>query len=71
MSVDVRASSSIRGRSRKGAWIEILTVLALRKTAKGRSRKGAWIEITPDRSNIIHDYHEDGRSRKGAWIEIN
>ena len=21
-----------------------------------RSREGAWIEITPERSNIIHDY---------------
>ena len=32
-----------------------------------RSREGAWIEITPERSNIIHDYR---RSREGAWIEI-
>ena len=32
-------------RSRKGAWIEILTVMIIMRTALSRSRKGAWIEI--------------------------
>ena len=34
-----------RGRSRKGAWIEILVGTAKTYVNKGRSRKGAWIEI--------------------------
>ena len=34
-----------RGRSRKGAWIEILTLPGVKKQLQCRSRKGAWIEI--------------------------
>ena len=33
------------GRSRKGAWIEIITLAVNHIAKNGRSRKGAWIEI--------------------------
>ena len=34
------------GRSREGAWIEIMQLLKVTLTANiGRSREGAWIEI--------------------------
>ena len=36
---------SIQCRSRKGAWIEILTPTFSANSFIGRSRKGAWIEI--------------------------
>lgn len=35
-----------KGRSRKGAWIEMIERSELAVTKLGRSRKGAWIEIT-------------------------
>ena len=38
----------MRGRSRKGAWIEIAEVLCGSIAPAGRSRKGAWIEISPE-----------------------
>ena len=58
---------SEKGRSRKGAWIEIFITDAASSAFNGRSRKGAWIEI-----NLHRDYRNSpiGRSRKGAWIEI-
>ena len=34
------------GRSRKGAWIEILALFPRMRVCSGRSRKGAWIEIS-------------------------
>ena len=34
-----------RGRSRKGAWIEIVANKLAADSYNGRSRKGAWIEI--------------------------
>ena len=33
------------GRSREGAWIEIILVSCLGSDVKRRSREGAWIEI--------------------------
>ena len=55
------------GRSRKGAWIEILMVLVSILSTSSRSRKGAWIEI----ANLAYkQIKTEGRSRKGAWIEI-
>ena len=36
---------TVFGRSRKGAWIEIILAAASAKELKRRSRKGAWIEI--------------------------
>ena len=56
-----------KGRSRKGAWIE-MAAWALEKAGPAcRSRKGAWIEIISARgiSTVL-----SCRSRKGAWIEI-
>ena len=38
-----------RGRSRKGAWIEIVMRTYKNLLRCRRSRKGAWIEITPVR----------------------
>ena len=35
----------IRGRSREGAWIEILLSAVVHEREPGRSREGAWIEI--------------------------
>ena len=62
-----RKNQGIPGRSREGAWIEILYHENLRAYVYRRSREGAWIEIT----------HYTGRkaaagcrSREGAWIEI-
>ena len=36
---------SFLGRSREGAWIEIVPANTIVKAAQGRSREGAWIEI--------------------------
>ena len=36
------------GRSRKGAWIEIVKQNLVNAQKQGRSRKGAWIEIFPN-----------------------
>ena len=36
---------ALEGRSRKGAWIEMLLIACGRANPHGRSRKGAWIEI--------------------------
>ena len=33
------------GRSREGAWIEIIDIFRTGKYNRGRSREGAWIEI--------------------------
>ena len=33
------------GRSREGAWIEMLLTLPIKLGAVSRSREGAWIEI--------------------------
>ena len=65
--VTVRKLSALR-RSRKGAWIEIVTRSAFRSRISSRSRKGAWIEIyrLPILENVFLC-----RSRKGAWIEID
>ena len=54
-------------RSRKGAWIEIVTYGYHRACYESRSRKGAWIEmdVAPMVATKIQR-----RSRKGAWIEI-
>ena len=35
----------VAGRSREGAWIEILQSLHLCSSSFSRSREGAWIEI--------------------------
>ena len=43
--LEVRAEP-FRGRSRKGAWIEIAALAYKQIETEGRSRKGAWIEIT-------------------------
>ena len=56
-----------RGRSREGAWIEILCRVGLRWPTASRSREGAWIEIhrgTAAKAILRR------RSREGAWIEI-
>ena len=55
------------GRSRKGAWIEIVMRICKSLCLLGRSRKGAWIEIETARKDRDK---KQGRSRKGAWIEI-
>ena len=59
---------SEKGRSRKGAWIEIPITLAILLISYGRSRKGAWIEIS---RRYIYNGLYVSRSRKGAWIEIS
>ena len=57
-----------KGRSRKGAWIEIEDIFKLGFVTISRSRKGAWIEI----NNLQRWWLKfDCRSRKGAWIEIS
>ena len=55
------------GRSRKGAWIEILLPQLPIAPRSSRSRKGAWIEIIKYEFFGVPGH---GRSRKGAWIEI-
>ena len=55
------------GRSREGAWIEILDVKFNLKCIRRRSREGAWIEIVSYRDLSGKSL---GRSREGAWIEI-
>ena len=57
----------LRGRSREGAWIEILGRLLSSPTVVCRSREGAWIEIIV---YSIHNLYFISRSREGAWIEI-
>ena len=44
-SADVRKISSLTGRSREGAWIEIASSRLQSMIAACRSREGAWIEI--------------------------
>ena len=39
-------SQPITGRSREGAWIEIINAQKQGAYIDGRSREGAWIEIT-------------------------
>ena len=56
-----------KGRSRKGAWIEIYIRKSPGGTLRGRSRKGAWIEMSSFATKTVSPA---GRSRKGAWIEI-
>ncbi len=59
--------SVFNGRSRKGAWIEILYMpflAAVPVVAPVRERGLKWRNLTA----TLH--HVDGRSRKGAWIEI-
>ena len=55
------------GRSREGAWIEILPPLPSFAMPSRRSREGAWIEIS---THISEFFTPTGRSREGAWIEI-
>ena len=55
------------GRSRKGAWIEIVLFVSLLVRPLRRSRKGAWIEIA---AGAFTGGVASSRSRKGAWIEI-
>ena len=38
-------------------------------TKPSRSREGAWIEITPERSNIIHDYVAPVRERGLKYLQ--
>ena len=57
----------LKCRSRKGAWIEILTGDMTNKLPDCRSRKGAWIEIA---LGAVTGGIASSRSRKGAWIEI-
>ena len=64
----IDAPEKQQGRSRKGAWIEmVLRFLLLFYYLDGRSRKGAWIEIE-FKDFTIEKF--SCRSRKGAWIEI-
>ena len=55
------------GRSREGAWIEILRGGVEVVKEQCRSREGAWIEIGVTSGNGSSLYC---RSREGAWIEI-
>ena len=55
------------GRSREGAWIEIVAVDKSKVGDCGRSREGAWIEMDLCLLIIIV---RACRSREGAWIEI-
>ena len=41
------------GRSRKGAWIEIVDTLIALITPSCRSRKGAWIEMLRARLKLM------------------
>ena len=55
------------GRSREGAWIEILRSINSKRPHTSRSREGAWIEIE---SKAKESKGICCRSREGAWIEI-
>ena len=55
------------GRSREGAWIEIMQSAHMIRTCLGRSREGAWIEII---GSITFGINFIRRSREGAWIEM-
>ena len=55
------------GRSREGAWIEIVAVDKSKVGDCGRSREGAWIEISSSRKVLPR---LRSRSREGAWIEM-
>ena len=55
------------GRSREGAWIEIIDVILMVTLYLRRSREGAWIEID---GYVIDNQIRVSRSREGAWIEI-
>ena len=55
------------GRSREGAWIEIVPGWISQAKRSCRSREGAWIEMIAS-SNVTSFL--SGRSREGAWIEI-
>ena len=55
------------GRSREGAWIEIVAVDNNKVGDCGRSREGAWIEIKTFPCRHDKSYR---RSREGAWIEM-
>ena len=55
------------GRSREGAWIEILGSEISTSYQICRSREGAWIEIY---LFYLYFYTIYRRSREGAWIEI-
>ena len=55
------------GRSREGAWIEIVALVPNSAMAHGRSREGAWIEIQHRRRC---SQSTTSRSREGAWIEM-
>ena len=59
---------AVSGRSRKGAWIEIICPRQGTKGVNRRSRKGAWIEIPTLERLWPYGY---SRSRKGAWIEMS
>ena len=55
------------GRSREGAWIEIIQEVVDFISMFRRSREGAWIEIS------IYEQaqgFQQRRSREGAWIEM-
>ena len=56
-----------RGRSREGAWIEMMNHREKKVKTAGRSREGAWIEMLQ-----LSQYRlpPQCRSREGAWIEI-
>ena len=58
---------SAGGRSREGAWIEMLVYTIPNGIAARRSREGAWIEMAhPCRYCTALA----SRSREGAWIEM-
>ena len=45
-SIDTDILSTIKSRSREGAWIEILLTFFIFYELLSRSREGAWIEIS-------------------------
>ena len=62
----LRASKHV-GRSREGAWIEIMSAAKRWQNGRSRSREGAWIEISKALPFLSVG---SSRSREGAWIEI-